>query len=86
MTKGQKPMRVREPVERFAFLMEERLRANDHKGERGWEDKDLDWLLQRLGDEYIELRSAMAHDDWDAVRLEAADVANFAMMIVDRCS
>lgn len=74
--------------------MEKVLRDNDHKG--GWEECRPDWLLMRLKQEVSELDSAMRKgtvphtgvDDRtsdvpaDPAR-EAADVANFAMMIAD---
>jgi NTP pyrophosphatase (non-canonical NTP hydrolase) len=85
MAKELTPMRVRESVERFSFVMEERLRANDHKGQWGWEDEDPLWLLDRLKQETQELEEAMDLGDRAAVEHEAADVANFAMMIAARC-
>ena len=85
---------LRPSVLSFALLMERVLRDNDHKG--GWQDCEPDWLLTRLRQEVNELDEAMRkgtiarHDesgrtsDWPAdVPREAADVANFAMMIVD---
>jgi hypothetical protein len=58
--------------------MEMRLRANDHKG--GWYDCTLQYLKKRLHEEVMELRSSRR----DTRVEEAADVANFAMMIADR--
>lgn len=73
---------VRPEVAAFALLMEAQLRKNDHKG--GWADCDLDYLLRRLGEEVAEV-NALGGDtnnpeQWGA---EAADIANFAMMIAD---
>jgi len=61
--------------------MEERLRANDHKG--GWGDSDCYWLLKRLRMETKELSDALWDGPDSQIQKEAADVANFAMMIAD---
>ena len=84
-------MKLRPEVQRFAELMERVLRENDHKG--GWEDESEDYLIERLEGEAHELRRALClrcqtclarnMDDPDSSEVlhEAADVANFAMMI-----
>ncbi len=73
----------------FARVMERKLRENDHKG--GWEDEDIEWLMERLTGEVAELSKALTTPNdgplserrrRSAVR-EAADVANFAMMVAD---
>lgn len=89
------PSGWRPEVRAFADLMEAQLRANDHKP--GWKnDSDLD-LFERLGEESAELLAALHRhakrlswgDHWvmedtaPRVGREAADVANFAMMIAD---
>ncbi len=80
---------VRPAVVSFAVLMEEVLRAHDHKGGWGPDNCTVDYLLRRLGQEVGELRRAWRGwaDDRDDARCqhEAADVANFAMMVADRC-
>jgi len=78
----------RPQVRQFADLMEARLKANDHKG--GWRGERLPYLLRRLREETDELYEAMGPSlDWkmisETVGREAADVANFAMMIADIC-
>lgn len=83
------PRTVRHEVEAFAYLMERQLKANDHKP--GWKNDDPLSLLDRLVEEVEELRLAI--NDTGALRpsafviqavaKEAADVANFAMMIAD---
>lgn len=97
---GKIPPRWRPEVERFADMMEARLRDHDAtKGQRGWEGSDPKWLLRRLRHEADELeralmlrtppcacREAGCHHmlfRTDSVGEEAADVANFAMMIAD---
>ncbi len=75
----------------FAKLMEHKLALNRDKGDReGWlKDTPLD-LSIRILEEHHEMTDAlMAH--WACngasdhyVALEAADVANFAMMLADR--
>ena len=91
------PSGWRPEVRAFADLMEAQLRDNDHKP--GWKnDSDLD-LFERLGEESAELLAALHRhakrlswgDHWvmedtaPRVGREAADVANFAMMIADVC-
>lgn len=78
----------RPEVRAFARLMEERLRENDHK--RGWQDNLPHALLRRLRQETDELEAAMpwrtGRRKWQEdlrMAIEAADVANFAMMIAD---
>ncbi len=74
---------VRREVQAFALLMEERLAANDHKSH--WSGCTINYLLQRLCDESIELERAHMEDATNGARIahEAADVANFAMMVAD---
>lgn len=89
---AQNPQRARwRPcVTLFADAMEGALRRNDAKG--GWEDDDPEWLLGRLKQETRELETELvrfenASDSQKTsikVLWEAADVANFAMMIADR--
>jgi hypothetical protein len=77
--------------------METKLRENDHKGH--WRNCDLEYMEQRIREEFAELSAALMqyqiaslspHEATrmrylgDRVKREAADVANFAMMIADR--
>lgn len=89
----------RPEVRAFADLMEAKLRANDHKP--GWKADDPEALLRRLAQEHDELGDAVRwHKNYDTsdrggrlgpvhragvIGAEAADVANFAMMIADVC-
>jgi len=78
---------VRPEVAAFAIAMEEQLRVNDYKG--GWRNCRLATLLGRINDELDELKSAVGEhmEEWDGhnVVKEAADVANFALMVADIC-
>jgi hypothetical protein len=69
--------------------MEEKLQKQDaHRGRQGWRRCENEYLLQRLFAELLELTKALGTPAvGDAARSrvvrEAADVANFAMMIAD---
>lgn len=63
----------------FAARMEQKLKANDHKG--GWMNEDPLWLMKRLREECDELEAAILRDS--GYGGEAADVGNFAMMIFE---
>lgn len=73
--------RWRIEVTTFADAMERKLRANEHKGH--WANEDILYLMRRMNDEVVELKRAIGSGG--AVLDEAADVANFAMMIADVC-
>lgn len=74
-----------EAVFKFALAMEAKLAANRHKGDReGWLSLDIMKLWSFLMKEVGELEAAVAFGDPNAVREEAADVANFAMMVADK--
>lgn len=80
---------IRKEVQWFAEQMESKLQENDHKG--GWDDCGIFWLRNRLVEEVKELSDAMeaGHNSESGIDLEniireAADVANFAMMIADK--
>jgi NTP pyrophosphatase (non-canonical NTP hydrolase) len=86
---------LRPEVLAFAHAMEAKLRENDTRA--GWKNCSPKWLLGRLRGETRELASAIdkqdrataAEGEWERhgpdVCAEAADVANFAMMIADQC-
>ena len=71
----------REIVYNFAKIMENKLKQNDYKG--GWSNCDIKWLLSRLKEETVELEQAIENKSKENIVKEAADVANFAMMIAD---
>jgi len=74
---------IRPELSRFAEIMERKLKANDHRG--GWRTCDPLFLLARLLEEAGELAGAVCSPAYDRrlIQKEAADVANFAMMIAD---
>lgn len=77
-------VQLRPCVEEFAMSMEKTLRRNDWKG--GWNYMSGDELFSRLSEEVEELRLALVHHrSRRTIVREAADVANFAMMIADQC-
>jgi len=78
----------RPAVVRFAQLMECKLRARDYKG--GWENCTLQYLVDGMMEEVLELIGAMDATPTDdgptnlyAVIEEAVDVANYCMMLAD---
>lgn len=74
-------LRVRPAVRDFALEMERKLARHDNRP--GWEHEEGRWLLSRLMDEAVELSDALRKGDIATIVDEAADVANFAMMIAD---
>ena len=73
-------------VQAFAARMEMKLSMNRHKGDRaGWINDDVLELFDRLKEECDELLHAMGTGSGkiEDIANEAADVANFAMMIAD---
>lgn len=80
---------LRPEVLRFALIMERQLRANDAKP--GWDGDAADDLFARAEEELIELGAVLraSRDPNDArmrrreIAREAADIANFCMMIAD---
>jgi NTP pyrophosphatase (non-canonical NTP hydrolase) len=78
-------MELRPEVQKFAEAMEEQLRANDHKP--GWKKDHPRMLGPRLEEEMRELQAEVerAARNPKQILKEAADVANFAMMVADVC-
>lgn len=68
-------------VNNFASEMKRKLWENAHK--RHWGDTSQDDLYIRLLEESAELNFAIMTKNHKAVIQEAADVANFAMMLAD---
>jgi hypothetical protein len=74
---------VRPVVMAFARAMEARLHQNDHKG--GWEEVENSWLFGRLIYKLGMLARCVLTDEGDTTSTlqYAADMANYAMMILD---
>lgn len=72
-------MGLRPSVLEFAQKMERKLRLHDDRG--GWAGCNVMWLEKRMEEELSELESAMLAGSPDDIDDEAADVANFLMMI-----
>ena len=89
--RGLRVVKARAEVISFAEAMEAALAKNEHKG--GWKDDGALELHQRIVEETDELRAELmkrrerpGHANNQAPILsEAADVANFAMMVADVC-
>ena len=64
---------------RFVVLMLKKLSSNAHKGH--WDDVDVGQAYDYLIEEVEELRLALHDEDSESAKLEAADVANFALII-----
>ena len=76
---------LRPEVQWFAEHMELALQANDHKG--GWRHDSCSALLIRLREETDELKAALQKGyHLRHIVQEAADVANFAMMVADNAA
>lgn len=68
----------------FTAVMRDKMVENTHKGDT-WQTMDIKELLDRLEEEYRELVQAIIYDVGAVhVTKEAADIANFAMMVADR--
>lgn len=81
-------LKLRPELATFAQDMERKLQNNDHKGH--WGNCDFGYLRRRLRTELRELMLALdSHRtrgdlvSGERVISEAADVANFAMMVAD---
>lgn len=73
---------LRDSLATFAHAMEGRLRANDHK--EHWSFYSVGHLRKRIADELGELKRAIdAKESPERILREAADVANFCMMVAD---
>lgn len=78
----EKLISIRPEVLKFALIMEAKLKENEHKD--GWELCDYSYLTRRLHNELQELKRKIAKDAPETeIWREAADVANFAMMIAN---
>jgi len=72
---------IRPELQWFSKRMEAKLQENDHKAH--WYKLHQDYLIHRLYQEAGELWNAIRNEPAENIVKEAADVANFAMMIAD---
>lgn len=80
---------MRESVLWFAGIMEKKLQTKDADFPEGWKNDTVEGLKDRLVEETQELLEAISLAEImttpnEAIIVEAADVANFAMMIADK--
>ena len=80
---------------RFLDMMRHKLDSGRHKGRVGWDRHwtNCSWAMQPCGvegalmyglrQEVRELEEALRHGKPEQIMEEAADVANFAMMVAD---
>ena len=68
----------------------EKLQQNGHK--KGFDDIDIEYASERIEQEWNELSAEVMlidtfddEPDYEAIRHEAADIANFAHMIILKC-
>ena len=72
---------MRGVIQWFAEKMEDELRENDPKG--GWHGCSYSYLCHKLLEEVGELVAILMDGENGNVTEEAADIANYAMMIAD---
>jgi len=71
----------RKEIKVFAEIMEAKLSQHDDRPH--WNDEELDYLVARFDEEVKEFKEAIKSKNPNHIILEAADVANMAMMIAD---
>lgn len=72
---------LRPDLQRFFDAMVYKLRRNKNKGR--WEGLNLDNTFHRLEEEVSELKDALKEASTMEILMEAADVANFALIIAN---
>ena len=68
-------------IKLFVEAMVYKLYKNADKG--AWEDLDIDDAFARLREETVELEEAIDRSSNIEIMMEAADIANFAMIVAD---
>lgn len=68
-------------LQRFFDAMVYKLRRNAHKGR--WEDLDVTNALERLREEVNELHESVLAGSSMEITMEAADCANFALIVAN---
>lgn len=87
-------MKKRPVSKDFINAMEEKLEHGRRRKRKGWDshwagylksigEGPTSYLMRRLFVEVFELQDAVLYKSKEMIRLEAADVANFAMFIAD---
>lgn len=77
---------MRTEVKKFAELMDIRINVKQEKyGGDTWKEASPQGLLNHLKEEVQELQDALNASNINNAMIEATDVANLAMMIVDVC-
>ncbi len=66
-------------IQRFQHAMMYKLNVHRHKGR--WEDMTVERAMELLMNETVELEAAIREGNLIEIMLEAADIANFAMII-----
>lgn len=76
---------MREMICRHAKQMEYKLNLNEQAKGDSWKKMSIDWLLDKLNEELMEFRCQAIKDRPHIVNLalEAADVSNILMFIVE---
>lgn len=67
----------------FVDAMRYKMANNKHKGERKWVEMAPSTLLSLIEAEVKELEEAIARGNTTEIMLEAADIANFCMMVAN---
>jgi hypothetical protein len=70
---------MRPEIKDFAKAMETKMSQHDSVRRDEWKNKSVDWLVNRLLDEYDEAMEC--YGDKQSFCAEMVDIANFAMMI-----
>ena len=77
-------LEIRESLMNFAELMESRLEEKDEpRGDRGWMNLHPLWLFNRAEECMAEAKDELMRGTTDGVLRQAADAANFLMMLAD---
>lgn len=74
-------IRVRPEVAQFVELMELKLSMHDEERGDSWKKEPQDFFMARIEDEYAELLDAFIFGKMKNIQYEAADMANFLMML-----
>lgn len=72
---------IRNEVISFAELMELKLSMHDEKRGDEWKKEPIEFFMARIEEEYAELLEAVISGNMKNIQYEAADVANFLMML-----